>query len=49
MQQMVQPLLKRIESLEKNNEELRLQVRHLELLVGQDKSYQKTTCKTGVM
>lgn len=38
-------MLTRIETLEKNNEELKLQVKYLESLVNHEKSYQKPTGK----
>ncbi len=41
-------MLTRIDSLERANEELKLQVRHLELLVNHEKSYQKPTRSWGV-
>lgn len=41
--QLVAPLLARIDSLERSNEALSLQVRHLESLLHSDRPYQKPT------
>ena len=42
----IQPLLQRIDSLERQNEELGARVKHLEFMVCPDRNYQKLTGMT---